>query len=62
MNNTKLTPSLKGQLTKALTTSRTPQEVFNKVRAVFSKIMPREQSGHATHKYLCCRLADFRRQ
>ena len=46
-----LTPTQKGQLTKAKHLV-SPALRFNQTRAVFSKIMPREQAKHVTRRYL----------
>lgn len=54
--------TIKGQLTRALNTKGTPQDVFNAVRRVFAKHMPSEQAKHATRAYLAPRLADFARR
>ena len=47
-----LTPSIKGQLTKARNASLSPSETFNSIRRIFEKHMPREQAKHASRKYL----------
>jgi hypothetical protein len=54
------TPSIKGLLTKAMHKSDA-QAVFNAVRAIFAKHMPRERAKHATRNYLAPRLAEFAR-
>ena len=54
----KLTPAIKGQLTKAVkqvnNSPVTDKEfcLFNLVRDIFMKHMPAEQAKHATRKYL----------
>ena len=56
-----LTPAIKGQLTKATKIDAVHSQGehgsrygfrFNRVRAVFEKIMPREQAKHQARKYL----------
>ena len=49
----KMTPALKGQLTKAVKAGMdSMQAVFHNVHAVFHRHMPHEQATHATRKYL----------
>jgi hypothetical protein len=54
----KLTPAVKGQLTKAVKASKNDQEIYGRsflygnVRQVFERIMPREQAKHAARQYL----------
>jgi hypothetical protein len=45
----KLTPALKGQLTKAI---KANGKTHSTVRSFFMKFMPKEQAKHATRKYL----------
>jgi hypothetical protein len=50
----KLTPSIKGSLTKA---NKLPnlQERFTVARAIFAKLMAPEQAKHATRRFLAGR-------
>ena len=48
----KLTPAIKGQLTKAVKANNGRQWTFLQVWSIFLKVMPREQAKHATRKYL----------
>jgi hypothetical protein len=50
----KLTPAIKGQLTKARGkgTINAPATQFRNVRSIFTKLMPAEQAKHATRRYL----------
>jgi hypothetical protein len=55
----KMTPAVKGQLTKALKSTHAPQAGnlaygarFNAIRPIFAKHMPAEQAKHAARKYL----------
>jgi|GEM_PF-3006910 len=51
-----LTPSIKGQLTKAMNTMRDsnacPATFHATIIGIFKRHMPRQQAKHATRKYL----------
>lgn len=48
-----LTPSIKGQLTKASKANHeTTAQRYAAIRAVFARIMPAQQAKHATKKYI----------
>jgi hypothetical protein len=47
-----LTPSIKGQLTKAVRTTSEPAMRFHNVRNVFLRVMPAQQAKHAAKQYL----------
>ena len=52
----KLTPTIKGQLTKAYKQYGPHPDLFGAVRKIFGKVMPAEQAKHAARKY-CSELA-----
>ncbi|MDR3750115.1 MAG: hypothetical protein P4K94_01380 [Terracidiphilus sp.] len=47
-----LSPSIKGQLTKAYKAYGPHPDLFGAVRRIFERVMPREQAKHAARKYV----------
>lgn len=48
----KITPAIKGQITRLSSATGTPRARYNAARAVFMKHMPREQAKHAAKKWV----------